>query len=109
MSILPITYGFKELASYGPSVAILISIVAGAGLTVLFVRRQYRLESPLLDLWLFRNRSFSVSLGALLLGQFAIRGILFLLPQFFQLVLGETPLRLGFGCCPAPSSSRRSP
>ncbi len=100
VSILPITYGVKELASYGVSWAVLISIVAGAAFTVLFVRRQYRLDSPLLDLRLFSNRSFSVSLGALLLGQFAIGGMLFLLPQFFQLVLGEAPLRAGLWLLP---------
>ncbi|SMD25888.1 MFS transporter [Kibdelosporangium aridum] len=100
VSILPITYGFKELASYGPSWLVLISIVAGAAFTVLFARRQFRLETPLLDLRLFSNRSFSVSLGALLLGQFAIGGMLFLLPQFFQLVLGETPLQAGLWLLP---------
>ncbi|RZQ61429.1 MFS transporter [Amycolatopsis suaedae] len=100
VSILPITYGVKELASYGPSWTVLVSIVAGGAFTVLFARRQYRLDSPLLDLRLFRSRTFSVSLGALLLGQFAIGGMLFLLPQFFQLVLGETPLRAGLWLLP---------
>lgn len=100
VSILPITFGFKELASDGLSWPVVVGVVAGTGFTVLFVRRQYRLESPLLDLRLFRNRTFSVSLGALLLGQFAIGGMLLLLPQYFQLVLGQTPLRAGLWLLP---------
>ena len=59
----------KQLAVGGsPSLtAPLGSIAAGAALGVVFVRRQLRLEAPLLDLRLLRSRSFTAVLASLLL------------------------------------------
>ncbi|MEV4169139.1 MFS transporter [Nonomuraea sp. NPDC049709] len=100
VAILPIVYGVKELAGHGMSLPVLLGLVLGATFTVLFIRRQNRMDSPLLDLQLFRGRAFSVALSALLVGQFAIGGVLFLMPQYFQLVLHESPIQAGLWLLP---------
>jgi predicted MFS family arabinose efflux permease len=46
----------------------------------------------MLDLRFFTNRRFSVSAGGITLVFFAMFGMFFLLTQYFQLVLGYTPL-----------------
>lgn len=67
-TILPLVYGLKEIPRTGfeplPTVAVLIGLVSG----VIFVRRQNRLTSPLLDLKLFKHKIFR---PALLLTMFA--------------------------------------
>ncbi|MGP4102057.1 MFS transporter [Nonomuraea sp. KM90] len=100
VAILPTVYGVKELAGHGMSLPVLLGLVIGATFTVLFIRRQNRMDSPLLDLQLFRGRTFSVALGALLVGQFAIGGVLFLMPQYFQLVLNKSPIQAGLWLLP---------
>jgi len=45
-----------------------ISMLAGLGLAVTFIRRQRTLADPMLDLRLFRNLTFNISLGANVLG-----------------------------------------
>ncbi|EHK89306.1 major facilitator superfamily protein [Saccharomonospora azurea SZMC 14600] len=67
-------------------------VVAGALLGVLFVRRQRRLADPMIDVSLFRHRAFSGSVLTNMLGVFALVGLLFLVPQYLQLVLGLTPM-----------------
>ena len=65
-TILPIIYGLKELAKDGLAVGPLAAIAAGAVVGVVFLRRQRRLDDPMLDLTLFQNRSFSAGLGVML-------------------------------------------
>src|SRR5439155_4070522 len=63
--VLPVIYGLKELARDGLETLPVAAIVAGAGVGVLFVLRQQRLASPLLDVRLFGNRAFSVAVGGM--------------------------------------------
>ncbi|PVZ13262.1 MFS transporter [Actinomycetospora cinnamomea] len=92
VAMLPLVYALKTLATEGATggagLAAALGVVAGA----VFVRRQRRLAHPLLDLDLFARRAFSVSVTANLLGVFALVGLLLLLPQYLQLVLGMGPL-----------------
>jgi hypothetical protein len=46
----------------------------------------------MLDLKLFRDRRFSVASGGMTLTFFAMFGTFFLVAQYFQLVLGYSPL-----------------
>ena len=62
-TILPVIYGVKELARLGVAPLQVAAIVTGAVFGGAFLRRQRRLTSPLLDLDLFRNRSFSAAIG----------------------------------------------
>ena len=61
----------------------------------LFVLRELRTDHPMLDLRLFKDRRFSVASGGMTLTFFAMFGTFFLVAQYFQLVLGYSPLKSG--------------
>jgi EmrB/QacA subfamily drug resistance transporter len=61
----------------------------------LFGWRELTARHPMLDLRLFRDRRFSVASGGMTLCFFAMFGSFFLVSQYFQLVLGYSPLISG--------------
>lgn len=73
-----------------------------------------RTDHPMLDPSFFRHRAFSAGAGAITLVFFAMFGSFFMITQFFQLVLGYTPLEAGVRMLPvaftmmvvAPNSAR---
>lgn len=103
VAMFPLVSALKTVATEGPTVGAALSAAVGVAAGTLFVRRQRRLAHPLLDLGLFSRPSFSVSVTTNLLGVFALVGLLLLLPQYLQSVLGHSPSRPRCGCCPAPS------
>lgn len=98
---LPVVYGLTELAEGGfrpgPVAAGAAGLLAGWG----FVRRQRSLADPLVDLRLFRRPGFRVALGVNTLVYFVILGMLLLISQYLQLVLGLSSLRAGLWMLPA--------
>ncbi|CAL9373018.1 Multidrug efflux pump LfrA [Nocardiopsis dassonvillei] len=99
-AILPLVYGLKEVAADGLRVSAVAAVAAGLAAGVLFVRRQRRLEHPLLDLDLFRGRAFTGALLALLLGQVVFYSFTFHFTQFLQLVAGLSPFAAGLWFVP---------
>ena len=61
----------------------------------LFALWESKARFPMLDLKLFRDRRFSVASGGMTLTFFAMFGTFFLVAQYFQLVLGYSPLKSG--------------
>jgi EmrB/QacA subfamily drug resistance transporter len=61
----------------------------------LFALWESKAQFPMLDLKLFRDRRFSVASGGMTLTFFAMFGTFFLVAQYFQLVLGYSPLESG--------------
>lgn len=61
----------------------------------LFVARELTARHPMLDLRYFLDRRFSVASVGMALTFFAMFGSFFLVAQYFQLVLGYTPLQSG--------------
>ena len=94
-ALLPVIYGIKQIAKYGPALEAIAAIAAGVCFAVLFVRRQKKLSDPLLDMSLFGNRAFSVALIVLLFGLIAVGGTMLLVTQYLQLVAGFSPLVAG--------------
>jgi DHA2 family multidrug resistance protein-like MFS transporter len=92
LAILGVVYGLKEIAQDGLAAVPILSIVVGVLLGIVFVRRQLRIESPMIDVRLFRNRAFSASLGTYLLGIFVVVGYFLFIAQYLQLILGLSPL-----------------
>src|SRR5918996_46984 len=92
LAILAVVWGLKEIAQDGISAVPVLAIVAGAILAIVFVRTQLRLESPIIDVKLFRIRAFSASLGVYLLSIFVVVGYFLFIGQYLQLVLGLSPL-----------------
>jgi MFS transporter, DHA2 family, multidrug resistance protein len=100
-TILPVVYGVKEIVNHGPSLLSPVLVVGGLVVGWVFVRRQRRLRQPMLDLALFGNRGFSVSLGAQTTGLFVLSAAQFFVMQYLQLVVGLTPLVAGLWTVPA--------
>ncbi|MHA5049693.1 MFS transporter [Streptomyces sp. SD15] len=100
-TVLPVVYGFKQIAQDGVRAPSLLAISVGLGLAAVFVRRQLKLTEPMLDLKLFSRPRFGVSLGGQTMGLFVLTGTQFLVLQYFQLVLGLSPLAAGLWALPA--------
>lgn len=100
-AMLPAVYGIKQFAVHGVTLGALVGIAVGIAFGWLFVRRQQRLTDPLLDLRLFGYRGFSVSIVTNVLSVFAMVGLLFLVPQYLQLVLGYSPIGAAMWLLPA--------
>jgi DHA2 family multidrug resistance protein-like MFS transporter len=91
-AVLLMLYGIKRLAVDGASAGPAAAVVTGAAIGWLFVRRQLRLDSPLLDLRLLRSRPFTAILVALIFAGIAMAGTGLMVTQFLQDVLGHSPL-----------------
>lgn len=93
-AVLPIVYGMKQLAlADGRGGAVPAAALAGGAVVgALFVRRQLRLEHPLLDLRLLRRRPLSAVLVSLVLAGVAMAGTGLMVTQYLQDVLGHSPL-----------------
>jgi DHA2 family multidrug resistance protein-like MFS transporter len=100
-AILPIVYGFKELAKNGLLPLPIAAIVAGLAVSVIFLRRERTLDDPILDLGLFTSRAFSAAVGAMLFGTMLMGAIMLFVTQYLQLVEGLSPLRAGMWMLPA--------
>ncbi|QDP98323.1 MFS transporter [Microlunatus elymi] len=96
-----IVYAIKEVFAVGLRIDVVIATLIGIPAIVVYVRRQQRLTTPLLDLSLFKNRRFGSSVLADLLAIFAMSGLVFFLSQYFQLVQGYRPLMAGLAELPA--------
>ncbi|MDS1270337.1 MFS transporter [Lipingzhangella sp. LS1_29] len=100
-AIVAVIFGLQEIADIQasggdtPIWPYLLSVASGLILGTMFVRRQLRLDDPLLDLRLFRTPGFGAALLALLLLLLGIGGTDMLLAQFLQSVRGISPGQAG--------------
>ncbi|MGW6159518.1 MFS transporter, partial [Streptomyces sp. NPDC055144] len=118
VSVLLMVYGVKQLAVGSAPIVPAVGLVVGAVGGVLFVRRQLRLETPLLDLRLLRNRPLTAVLVCLVFAGIAMAGTGLLVTQYLQSVLGYSPvasavlfapmgLGVAVGTMTAPALARR--
>ncbi|MEV7565069.1 MFS transporter [Streptomyces tanashiensis] len=91
-ALLPVIHGIKELAKDGWAPVPALGIAVGLLLGVVFVRRQARLDHPLIDLRLVRTPAYGGSLLVNLLAMVATVGFAVFLTQYLQSVLGQSPL-----------------
>ncbi|MDQ0675867.1 DHA2 family multidrug resistance protein-like MFS transporter [Pseudarthrobacter siccitolerans] len=101
LTMVPVVYGIKEYATKGPAPLALGSIAFGLAMGAAFVRRQQRLDSPLLDMSLFQNRVFSTAITANVLALFSFNGFILFLAQHLQLLEGMSPSAAGMAMIPA--------
>jgi DHA2 family multidrug resistance protein-like MFS transporter len=100
-TMVPIVYAIKEFAAHGAETALpFVLIVAGVGFGVLFARRQNRLETPMLDMRLFRRATFTGSVLVNLLSVIGLVGFLYFVAQHLQLIAGLSPLEAGLALVP---------
>jgi DHA2 family multidrug resistance protein-like MFS transporter len=100
-AVLLVIWGLKQLAQDGLGLPPALSILAGLGVGVAFVRRQQTLADPLLDLRLFRSPAFSAALATNILDFFVAFAALLFIAQYLQLVLGLSPLQAGLWTLPS--------
>ncbi|MFB9736076.1 MFS transporter [Streptomyces thermocoprophilus] len=101
VGMIALVYAVKEAAAHGLAWTALAAGLLGAGALYGFVRRQFALPAPLLDMRLFRGRGFSGAVLADLLTVFGLSGLVFFLSQFLQLVQGRSPFQAGLAELPA--------
>ncbi|MEV0637302.1 MFS transporter [Streptomyces sp. NPDC050619] len=101
VGMIGIVYAVKEAASHGFTWEPLAAGLLGAGALYGFVRRQFTLPTPLLDVRLFGNRGFSGAVLSDLLTILGLSGLVFFLSQYLQLVQGRGPLEAGLAELPA--------
>ena len=105
VSMLPFVFGIKKLASSGISTLGVASLLLGVALGVVFVRRQVRSRTPLLEVGLFKNRVFSASVLANFMAIFSISGLIFFVSQYLQLVLDLSPMEAGLYLLPGAAAT----
>lgn len=91
-AILPVIYGLKELARSGWAVVPIVVLLLGLAIGVVFVRRQRRLDDPLLDLGLFGIPALGGALTVNLAAGAILGGNGLLMTLHLQLVEGLSPL-----------------
>ncbi|MFS0697505.1 MFS transporter [Streptomyces nitrosporeus] len=101
VGMIGVVYAVKELAAHGAGWGVAVAAAGGVLALTWFVRRQFRLPAPLLDMALFRHRGFSGAVLADLLTILGLSGLIFFLSQFLQLVQGRSPLEAGLAELPA--------
>ncbi|MFC4337847.1 MFS transporter [Salininema proteolyticum] len=99
-SLLLIVFAVKDSAKNGVGPAAAAALAAGIALGWVFVRRQRRLESPLVDVRLFRIRVFSLGLVSLLAFGLSAGALTMLFAQYLQLVEGFSPFTAGLWMLP---------
>jgi EmrB/QacA subfamily drug resistance transporter len=93
VGIVALVYGLIEAPDKGwTSPATLIAFAVGVVVLTAFVLWELRHESPMLDPRLFKNGAFSTGTSGMILVFMAMYGVMFLITQYFQLILGYTPL-----------------
>jgi MFS transporter, DHA2 family, multidrug resistance protein len=104
-AILPIIHGVKQVAAHGPDAIRIAFVAVGLAVGAVFLRRQRRLADPLLDVRLFRGRTFTVTLTSMLAYTMLSGGVMVFIAQFFQLVGGLSPLHAGLALVPGMVAS----
>ena len=104
-AIVPVVYAVKSFAHDGPTLTAATALVAGAVAGRVFLRRQRRLTTPLIDVGLFRRPAFTWAVVATVMAVFALAGLLYFFSQYLQLVRGYSTLQAGLTELPTSVSS----
>src|SRR5207249_9351538 len=101
VGLFSLTYGFIEANRYGwTSGRILGSFAVAALALAVFVALALRQRVPMLDLSMFRNRTFSGANTAMLFVGLAVFGTFFYVSLYMQNVLAYSPVQTGASFLP---------
>ena len=75
-------------------------MLIGIALGVVFVLVERRAIEPIVELGLFRMRTYSATIAATFLSSFGFFGAVIFLPRFFQFVRGSSPTESGYQILP---------
>lgn len=91
-ALAAVVFAIKAFASHGFSALPTLAVVVGVACGVAFVRRMLARRNPMLDVRLFRNPVFSVSLTVNLVSVFSLVGFIYFFAQHLQLIAEHSPL-----------------
>ena len=101
LGLFALTYGLIEANTYGwGSARIVGSFVVAAVALAAFVVLERRQRAPMLDLTLFRNRTYVGANLAILLVSLAMFGVFFFVSLFMQNILGYSAVEAGAAFLP---------
>jgi EmrB/QacA subfamily drug resistance transporter len=96
-----VVFGLSEVSTHGSvTFARILPILAGAALVVAFALRAWRTPAPVVDVRLFEDRGFTAAAITVFLVGAALFGSLLLLPLYFQIARGLSPLQAGLLMAP---------
>ena len=96
-----LVYGLIEAPRYGWTSPTTLGLLAGALVILIgFYAWQTRTPHALLPPSLLRVPRFSVTAGAIILMAFGLFGVIYILTQYLQLILGYSPLQAGIRLMP---------
>jgi EmrB/QacA subfamily drug resistance transporter len=100
--VAAIVFGLSEVGTHRTLTALSawLPIVVGAAMVATFIVRALRIEHPLVDVKLFRGRGFSAAAATTCLIGGALFGSMILLPLYYQVVRGQSPLHAGLLMAP---------
>ncbi|GAA1158256.1 DHA2 family multidrug resistance protein-like MFS transporter [Kitasatospora gansuensis] len=100
--VIGVVYAIKEAAAGGLGHwPVPVAFALGATALTVFVRRQLRLPTPLLDVRLFTDPRFTAAVLGSLASLIGLSGVIFFMSQYLQLVRGYSPLTAGLAELPA--------
>ncbi|MET0695346.1 MAG: MFS transporter [Propionibacteriaceae bacterium] len=103
VGLLSTVYAVKQLTVRATLTPVVVGLV-GVALLAGFLRRQRRVANPVLDLSLFRHRSYTVPLFGNALAFAVLYGTQLLIGQYLQAVLGLSPLAAGLWTVPSAAA-----
>ena len=101
VALLAVIFGLKEIAQDGVAPTPVAAIAIGLAVGGLWVRRQRHLADPMIDVGLFRIRTFNAALAVNFLAIFVLVGYFLFVAQYLQLVVGLSPLMAGLWSLPS--------
>jgi EmrB/QacA subfamily drug resistance transporter len=95
-------FGVSKIPQEGgvSSLGVWLPGLVGLALIAAFVLRAMRIENPLVDLKLFKDRTFAVAMITMTFYMVAFLGAMLVLPTYFLLVRGESALQAGLLLAP---------
>jgi EmrB/QacA subfamily drug resistance transporter len=101
VALVGLLYGIIEIPEKGwSSPEVLFAVGAGIVFLGLFTWWEMRSDHPMLDLNFFRNPRFSAASMTITINYFVMFGSTFLIVQYFQFILGYSPLKAGVMTAP---------
>ncbi|HEY4377749.1 MAG TPA: MFS transporter, partial [Acidimicrobiales bacterium] len=93
IGIVALVYGLIQAPTDGwASASTLIAFAVGIVVLTGFVFWELHVKEPMLDIHFFKVPAFSTGTGGMILVFLAMYGVMFLITQYFQLILGYSPL-----------------
>jgi EmrB/QacA subfamily drug resistance transporter len=101
-ALAAIVYGLAQAGTHGTFAArsVLLPVAVGLGLLLAFAVHALARSQPIIDLRLFRARSFAGSTGVIFFFGMAMLGSALLLPLYYQQARGEDALHAGLLLAP---------